>query len=523
MIKSLFTALLFLLVLSCGQVKRYNKIIARQHSVKQLHSDVDNAFNQLKKHHPKLYQYIPKDSLNFKIDSLKQTLVKPLNSKSFYKKIAPVLASVRQGHISISAANKRFTKKELKRIKKKKFEFYDLEFSYINNTLWVTGTRGKDSACVGSQVIKIEQDSINKLVKAYKKRFSSDGFNTTLHNNAVGKYFTQMYYKDKGFVNQLNITLKKGDSVYTKLFKRIPKKDLKKDKVNKGKSNKAISKTNKPLNKQKKKAFKKKKRRQGYLAKTKQFTRNFTFIGKDSTVAYMKIRSFTNGKFRAFYKSSFKQIENKNCKNLILDLRNNGGGRVAEIDYLYSFLSNKPYQFTKNAQVTSRLPVYKSIMSNTTHVGLKALSVIFAPAIITHNLIKTYKQDDVIYYKLKYSKVKRAKQSRFKGRIYVLINGNSFSASSLISTHLQATHRAVFVGEETGGAYNGCVAGIYKYYNLPNTKLKMRFGLMQIETPYTQFPDGYGIKPNRLIKPTIKDNLLKKDSGIDWVLNDIYK
>jgi hypothetical protein len=41
----------------------------------------------------------------------------------------------------------------------------------------------------------------------------------------------------------------------------------------------------------------------------------------------------------------------------------------------------------------------------------------------------------------------------FKGKIYVMING-SFSASSLISSNLK-TPKVTFVGEETGGAFNG--------------------------------------------------------------------
>ncbi len=105
--------------------------------------------------------------------------------------------------------------------------------------------------------------------------------------------------------------------------------------------------------------------------------------------------------------------------------------------------------------------------------------------------------------------------------MYVLINGNSFSASSLISTHLKATNRAVFVGEETGGAYNGCVAGVYKIYQLPSTKLKTRMGLMQIETPYKQIPDGFGIKPDVEITHTIENIKTKIDPEIEWILKHI--
>ncbi len=104
-----------------------------------------------------------------------------------------------------------------------------------------------------------------------------------------------------------------------------------------------------------------------------------------------------------------------------------------------------------------------------------------------------------------------------------MINGYSFSASSILSTQLQANNRAVFVGEETGGAYNGTVAGIYKMYLLPASKIKIRIGLMQIEAPFKQQPDGFGNKPDVEILPTVKDRRLGKDPELDWILNDIEK
>ena len=107
--------------------------------------------------------------------------------------------------------------------------------------------------------------------------------------------------------------------------------------------------------------------------------------------------------------------------------------------------------------------------------------------------------------------------------MYVLINGNSFSASSILSTNLQATNRAVFVGEETGGAYNGTVAGIYKSYILPNSLIKVRIGLMHIDAPFKTEPDGYGIKPDKYIVPTHQDLINNIDPELDWILMDIKK
>ncbi|WP_100612748.1 S41 family peptidase [Confluentibacter lentus] len=511
-----------LMLMSCKSIKNYNAEITRLHPVSDLQKDVDKLYNQLQKHHPRLYQYTSREVLDFKFDSLKQSITEPMDSREFYKKLAPVVSHVRQGHISVGSANKRYTRKESKKLKKQKFEFYDLDLDYLQNKLWVKGVKGRDSSVVGSEVIKIENDSISDLIKAYKNRFSSDGFNATLHDRSVGKYFSSFYFKDKGFMDSLQISFKKSDSIFTKTFRRILKEDptKKKDSTTVSKRIK-LTKAEKKAAKLAAKQKRKFNRKHGYIAETKNYTRNFRFMETDSLVACMNLRSFTNGTYRKFYKESFHKLDSAKTKHLILDLRDNGGGRISEINYLYAYLTNTDYQFLEDSEVKSRTPFLTAAMSNTTPNSLKVLSAIVSPIVVIHNLIKTKRKDGKLYYSFKYTKPKSPKPNHFKGEIYVLINGNSFSASSLISTHLQATKRAIFVGEETGGAYNGTVAGIYKIYELPTTKLKVRMGLMQIDAPYKQTPDGYGVKPDVAIVPTSEDVFLKKDVELEWVLNHI--
>lgn len=71
-----------------------------------------------------------------------------------------------------------------------------------------------------------------------------------------------------------------------------------------------------------------------------------------------------------------------------------------------------------------------------------------------------------------------------------VISMENFSVSSIISSNLKGSKRAVFVGEETGGAYNGCVAGSIPIYTLPNTKLRLRLGLAVIKPNYKTKIEG---------------------------------
>jgi C-terminal processing protease CtpA/Prc len=522
--KSIGFIFVLMLVASCKSVKKYNTQIARLHSIENLQTDVDKVYTQLKKNHPKLYQYTPKEVLDFKFDSLRASITTPINSRDFYKKLAPVVASVRQGHISVGSASKQFTNKEHKKLKKQKFEFYDIDFEYLNNKLWVLDTKGKDSTLIGSEVVKIEHENTKELIVVYKTRFASDGYNKTLYNRLVGNAFSSLYFKDKGYLDSLNVTFKLKDSLFSRTLKRV-EKEKKKDSIAVDSLKPAEIVKLSPSEKKKNRITAKKNRRfnriHGFINKHEGYTRNFQFLEVDSTIAYMKIKSFSNGNYRKFYKESFKTLDSLQTKNLIIDLRDNGGGRIAEIDFLYAYLTNQNYKLIEESEVNSRFPYFHYLMGNTTPFVVKLSSVILSPLIIAQNLIKTKKKDEKIYYKLRFSKEKEPNPLNYKGNLYVLINGNSFSASSLLSTHLKATQRAVFVGEETGGAYNGCVAGIYKIYQIPNSKLKIRMGLMQIETPFKQNPDGYGVMPDVEILPTIEDRNQHKDPELDWVLNAI--
>lgn len=530
--KCLLSFIVLIVLMSCKSVAKHNEQITKLHSIEDLHNDVDKLYEQLKRHHPKLYQYTPKEVLDFKFDSLKTTINTPIDSRTFYKKIAPVVAHVKQGHVSVGSANKLFTKKERKELKNKKFEFYDLEFDYLEGKLWVKDYKGKDSTLIGHEIVSINGEPASQLVETYKTRFASDGYNKTLHDRYVSKAFSAFYYKDKGFSDSLKVTFKSKDTLFSKMFRRIDK-DEKKPKnkkladtasVEKIKPKK-LTKAEKKVNRLAKKKKRKDNRKYGYISKTKEYTRNFNFIGKDSTVALMKIRSFSNRSYKKFYEESFTKLDSAKTKYLILDLRDNLGGRIPEVDRLYSYLTNKDYVFINPIEVNSRFPLIKSLLSNGNPTLFKIIGVLAVtePITMITEYLKTKKKDEKLYYKMKYNKSRKPKAMKYKGEIYVLTNGNSFSASSLISTHLKGTNRATFVGEETGGAYNGCVGGFYRIYKLQNTKLKIRMGLMQIETPFKQNPDGYGIKPDIKILQTVEDSKMNRDAELEWVLDDIYK
>ena len=528
--KLLLITSITILFTSCASIEKHNLQVTKLHPVTDLHKDIDKAYEQLKRHHPHLYQFTSKEVMDAKFDSLKTAIKQPMDSRTFYKQIAVVTKSVGQGHMTLSPPGKRFTKKERKALKNSKFDINNLDYEYLNGKLWIFNARGKDSIFIGSEVVKVNEETPQELIKKFKKRIVSDGYNQTYYNRVVGRRFMSFYTREKGRFDSISLTLKNNDSVFIKKYKRLLKSELVKNIKDSTKTNstkiaktpkKKLTKKEKRVKKAERKALQEHNRKYGYIASRKEYTRNLNFVGKDSSVAVLKIRGFNNGKYKKFYAETFAEIDKRGSKALIIDLRNNGGGRLNEITHLYTYLTTKNFRMVNYGEVNSRTPTFKVLMSNTRSIGSKIVNGILSPIIVTHNLLKTTRKGDKLYYKFSASKEKEPNPLHYRGPIYVLTNGNSFSASSVLSTQLQGNKRATFVGEETGGAYNGTVAGQFKIYELPNTKIRARIGLMYIDTPFKVNPDGYGVKPDVEILPTVQDRLEKRDPELEWVLKDI--
>lgn len=536
--KKLILLLSVVVVLSsCGSIERYNEAVSKLHPVEDLHEDVDKLYKQLQRLHPRLYQYTPKESLDYKFDSLKMAINKPMTSRAFHKELAQVTKFVGQGHMSVSAPLTRFNRKERKARNKMKFEISNLDFEYLDNKIIVRHARGKDSVLINSELLEVNGKNALDLHSKFKKTVASDGYNSTFHDRVVGYRFLGYYQQAVGRFDSIALKFRNSDSTFIKKYKRIPrnKPKTKKDSLKadslaavKARAKDTLTKAERKAKKKAKKLeWKKRKygyKKYGYNYTTKEYNRNLSFVGKDSSVALITIKGFSRGsKYEDFYEHTFAKLDSLGTKNLVIDLRNNFGGRLNEIMTFYSYLTDKNFTLINLSETNVRLPSYKVLMSNSTSFITKFLSGLLSPIIVPSNLLRSSKKNGQLYYRFKAAKEQEPNPLNFKGNIYVLINGNSFSASSVISTQLKGTNRAIFVGEETGGAYNGTVAGMYKEYELPHTKVTARIGLMHIDSKLKTFPDGYGVKPDIEITPTYEDRLNNRDPELEWVLNDIEK
>ncbi len=516
--KSIYLLILIFSFTNCVSVKKYNSEINELHSPKELKEDVDFAYKKLKRLHPDLYLYTSKDSLDYKMESLKNSFTKPLSSKVFYTLFSPIIASIRQGHTSIRPPIKRQTKKERKKRGVKSSPFSTLTFTNVNDKIFIHKNYGKDSTIlVGSELLAINNEKVSNLTKKYQNLLTSDGYNTTLLPTAVKRLVGSLYYRTNKVTDSILINLKYKDSLYNKYIYAYPKKGKKKAKPTEKKKKIKLNKEEKEIAKNKRKIKKTWEKKVGYNKYTKEKTRDFKFITDSTNIGYMKIQSFSGNGYEKFYEEVFSKLDSAKTKNLIIDLRNNPGGALDEIAKIYAYVTDKEFQFTIPAKMTKRFSwIYPYTHSKSPLI--KTLTHVFMPLAGIVQLIKVKRIDGKPHFKFNSSKLKKPSEKyNYSGKIYVLINEMSFSASSVLSSSLKGSKRAYLVGNETGGAYNSTVAGLFAIPVLPNSKIKMRFGLMSLETPYKTTPDGFGVQPHKYIKVTSLDS----DEQLDWILNDI--
>ena len=510
--KSRYSILLFsLLLVNCSTVEQYNKKLEQPIAPEKLQKDVDYVQHKLEKLHPSLYKYIPKEALNTKFDSIRKFINKPMTSKDFYFLISPVVASVRQGHMMVSPPFKKIDKKKQKQLLKSGTgPLSQFDFEWLNYKLFVVKNKSKSREIIpGAEVISINQVTPQKIYNKYRTTYTSDGYNTTYISRAFSKRFTTYFTNEVGINDSLAYVFKQNDSLKSIVVKRL--KSEKKQKI----TTVASTKSPKTINRKQKRVY-------GYDETTKKFSKSLTFVNLDSTIAVLKLKDFSNGSFRQAYREVFEKLKKKKTKTLIIDLRNNPGGRVADVVELNSYLTEKDFVMLQPAEVTSKTSLWKlGIFSKTPKVSYPFIATGY-PFYMVFSYFRTKKNSEGIYtYSLVGSKKLANKSNHFTGKIYVLINGGSFSASCLLSSTLKANKDITFVGEETGGGFNATVAGLLPVLSLPNSKLPLRLGLMDVKTSNQTDVFGHGIYPDKEIIPTIQDKIDNKDPEMEWILNDI--
>jgi len=213
---------------------------------------------------------------------------------------------------------------------------------------------------------------------------------------------------------------------------------------------------------------------------------SFYTLTLKSDHAYLKFPSFDYRKVNKYkvkskklYKRIFEELQNENVKHLIIDLRDNTGGRNEFADDIIPFI----------IQDDNNDPFLKKTIS-------------------WNGKTKTYR-------------LPKASKLLFQGSIYVLVNGKTFSAGSTLARYLKEYGNAICIGTETGTRYEGFAAGSSETMILPNSKISIDIPRYHIVFPKSikQQTANRGLLPDYEIQLTIEDYSNKVDLHLDKAIS----
>jgi C-terminal processing protease CtpA/Prc len=116
------------------------------------------------------------------------------------------------------------------------------------------------------------------------------------------------------------------------------------------------------------------------------------------------------------------------------------------------------------------------------------------------------------------------KANRFRGKVYIVFNGRSASTTSEFLAVAHANRIGTFIGEESGGAYEGGNGGSFVHLSLPHSAIQVNTPLLYYDNAVgTPREKGRGTMPDYVVPFTIGSILNHTDEVGEFVKELIKK
>lgn len=465
----LISAFLILTLNIAFHAQTKETVLTKKFSPQQLKTDAEVFKNVTLAMHPVVGIYQSKDFYNNLFDDFIRNLNDSLTEKQFRLKTKLLVDELHCGHTEVLYSSAYY-----KYMNKQKVNFSPYIFLPVENQVYVFANlnKKKDSTLkTGTEITKINGIAVDSLLRYSKRFISTDGYNQTAKDFFIQFGFNIFYPALFGRPDTFSVEYKNRDTLKTLKYEAFKTKNIPPVRF----------------------------RSDSLFTKYKAAKIKYRFLDEEHKTMLLQIEGFSNRKYRKAYRKVFRKLKKNNSENLIIDLRGNGGGSMANTYKLLSYLINEPETQTLKTGIKN-YPYREYTKGN---VWFKFTRFVFGKVI---GVKKTVNDTDNFIYT-----IKPRKKNHFDKKVAVLINGGSFSASCLVSAYLQAHKRAVFIGQETGGAIEGCNAGVTPYYKLPNTKIRIRMPAFRIIHDVAPEITGHGILPDYKTEYTFKDFLKKRD------------
>ena len=428
---------------------------AQSISKKQGVEDLDFLRDRIVEFNPALPIYHPQ------FDKLSTRVIEELTNDSIsafahLSNVSRICALASEGHFSIGDRNDYYSRGILENT----FTYLPIQVKIIAGELFVVGDFSHEQQLDrGDRIIAINELKSTAILNQLLEMTPSDGDIKTYAYRKIEDRFASLFYYHIERPKTFSVTIRdknQNEKTYTvealsradqisNIKKYYPKEDNQQSDI------------------------------EGFYAIT--IAENYAYI-KFPSFDFRRVRAY-EVKSKKLYQTIFQKLKDKKINNLIIDLRDNTGGRNEFADDMVPFIRKGN--------------IHDPFLKKTISWSGKT---------------KTYK-------------LPKPSKLAFQGEIYVLVNGKTFSAGSTLARYLKEYGNAQAIGIETGTRYEGFAAGSNETVVLPNSKLPIGIPRYHIVFPESskQKTNNRGLLPDHELEVNFDNFVNKKDPYLEKAIS----
>lgn len=402
-------------------------------------------------------------------------------------------------------------KKYMKKLREENQGYFPYPIKWIDGKWLINFENGEIP--LGSEIISINGIPILEIIENLYKYYTTDGQNTTGKRIGIRTHFAKYLRFHYGQQESFNVVFKSKypNEVESKTLQSVGYKDY---------YNHFNSRHSKPFD-------------QIYYADLEE-NKKYKFEQINSSTGILTIYTFAMGSetsqehktYLAFLDNTFAEIKSKNLKNLIVDIRQCGGGTDPNDVVTYSYLTQRKFQESKQVWISfNKVPLLKhfdiSVPKFLRPLGVGKYNRNFQKRFPMEKDGKYYISDEE-----NEMKIREPNKNAFTGNIYLLISPAVASAGSLFAAMVTGNENTTVIGEETMGGYYGHNGHTSFGYVLPKSKIITDFSIDNIEQDVPKKDNQFynrGIIPDLEVSQTYQDFSVHKDTQMKYTLELIKK
>ncbi|HEY4148794.1 MAG TPA: S41 family peptidase [Chitinophagaceae bacterium] len=446
---------------------------AKEYSKEKLQQDYRLFRNILEESHPSLYWYTSKDTLDYYFDEGYRHISDSMTEPQFRTLLSYVIARIDCGHTSI-----RLSKKYAHYMDTLRAPQFPLGIKFWEDTAVIySNLNRRDSVLTrGTLITAIDDMPIGTVRDSLFRYMVTDGYSINHKYQTLSNLgnFGPLYQSVFGNRDSFRISYLDRDGL--EKTTTIGMYEIRKDTAYR----RFIHSLGKMTRKK--------------LRGNRLFNNRNLQVDTSASTAFMTVSTFTNGNgLKAFFRRSFRYLDKAGIKNLVIDVRTNGGGNVGLSNKMTQYLADHKFKIADSLYAIRKMSKYEG------HIQNSLANFFFM------NIMTSRRKDGRYhfgYFERHY--FRPIAHHRYKGNVYILTGGNSFSATTLLVNAVKGQSNVKIVGEETGGGAYGNTAWFIPDATLPNTGIRFRLPKFHMVMNRNYPKNGRGIRPDIEVKPSVE-------------------